>query len=137
MSNLAHGLTLENAHVGIDKIQKNIQVGFNLRNSTVVPIRYEVQDISAVVNEKTVANPTFDNRGGVVARGGIIRYNFPPIDQVVGKKTLSGRASIVYRYGPATEPEAIFIREANYTVNLTIGPKGSGYTIIEENDGPL
>jgi hypothetical protein len=133
---LAHGLYLEKMHVGIDKTQKTVQIGFVLRNATDEPIRYEVEQVTAVIAEKTVTNPNFVNTGGVIARGANTTFFFAPIKHSIGSKVAEARASIEYRYGRAA-PDTIFVREANYTTNVTIGPKGNAYVILEENDGAI
>jgi hypothetical protein len=131
-----HMISGSGVHVAVDPRKKNIQVGFKLRNSTEVPLRFWVTDMNVVIEGKTVQNPNFTNRGSVVMKGDFITFNFPPISHVIGKKDANATARIVYQYG-LVGPDEKPLREAIYGVEITIAPKGNAYVTTEENDAPI
>lgn len=137
--NLAHALHMPSnsgMSVIVDKRKKVVQIGFHLKNSSEIALRYSVSDISVIIEGQTVMNPAFSNRGAIVQRGDITTFRFPPIPFTIGKKDIQAEASIVYNYGPA-EPDVSPVREANYRVGLTISPTAHNYVILEENDGKV
>jgi hypothetical protein len=137
--NLAHALHMPSStgmHVIVDQRKKVIQIGFRLKNSADIPLRYTVQSISTVIEGKTVMNATAVNKGGVVVRQDTTTYFFAPIPFTIGKKDVQAEASILYQYGPAGADEQP-AREANYRVNITISPTSHAYLILEENDGGI
>lgn len=136
---LAHALHLVSStgmNVIVDQRKKAIQIGFRLKNSSAIPLRYDVQSVSAIIEGKTVMNATAVNRGSVVQRDDVATYSFAPIPFTVGKKDVVAVASITYQYGPAG-PDEPPVRAANYRVQLTISPKSHAYVILEENDGAV
>jgi len=138
-SSLAHGLHMPSntgMNVIVDVRKKVIQIGFNLRNSSDIPLRFVVENISAIIEGKTIMNARSVNRGGFVAKGDTATHFFAPIPYTIGKKDVQAEASIVYTYGPAA-PDEPQLREANYRVSLTISPKYHSYLILEENDGEI
>jgi hypothetical protein len=138
-ADLAHGLHMVSGaglKVIVDKRKKVVQIGFNLKNSTEVPLRYAVAEVGAVVDGKTVMTPTFNNRGAVVPKGDITTFFFAPIPYVATKKDAQAEASILYEYG-LTSPDQKPLREAKYRVQITIGQNSHIYTTLEENDAPI
>lgn len=138
-SPLAYALHMSSAgmDVRIDQKKKAIQVGFNLQNSADIPLRYYVESISVIIDGKTVMNPAYTNRGGVIPKGGTQQFHFAPIPAALGKTAIKAEAAIIYRYGPAGADEPP-VREANYRVELTIAKSGTcPYMILEENDGEI
>lgn len=123
-------------HVIVDQRKKMIQLGFRLKNSAGVPLRYEVGNISAVIGGKTVMNAKATNKGGVVAKDDVTTFFFAPIPYTIGKKDVNAEAGITYTYGLAgvDEPQ---LRETNYRVNLTISPTSHHYVIVSENDAEI
>lgn len=138
-TNLAHALHMPSnsgMSVVVDKRKKVIQIGFHLKNSSEIALRYNVSQISVIIEGQTIMNPAFSNRGSVVQRGDITTFRFAPIPFTIGKKDIQAEASIVYSYGLA-DPDSAAVREANYRVRLTISPASHSYTILEENDGKI
>jgi hypothetical protein len=136
---LDHALHLVSStgmNVIVDQRKKKIQIGFRLKNSSSIPLRYEVRNISANIEGKTVLKADMVNKGGIVAKDDIATYLFAAIPCTVGKKDVQAEASIVYRYGPAGPGEPP-VREANYRVQLTISPKSHAYLVLEENDAEI
>jgi hypothetical protein len=134
--NLSHTLHLNGMNVIVDQRKKLVQIGFRLKNAATIPLRYVVRDMSVAIDGKTAMSPKFDNPGGVVAVGAESTYFFPAIPKIIGKKDAVSEASILFRYGPAG-PDEPPVREANYRVHLTIGPKSHHYLVLEENDGAV
>jgi hypothetical protein len=120
--------------VVIDPRKKSVQVGFNLENSSDIPLRYHVENIAVVIEGKTAMTPVFENRGGVIRKGRKQSFHFAPIPFIV-LEPVNAKASIVYRYGPVGQSP---VREATYRVTLVVAKSGEcPCTIVEENDAEI
>ena len=52
-------------------------IGVNLFNVGPSAIKYKVEDLRVVIDDRTIANPTYDNQGGIVPRALSRTYRFP------------------------------------------------------------
>jgi hypothetical protein len=139
-SELAHGLHLvggNGMNVIVDQRRKMIQIGFRLKNSFGRPLKYQVNDMTAIVEGKSaVMNLGPLKTTGTVARDDIITYFYTPIAHAVGKEGARAEASIAYQYGLSDVGDPM-LREATYRVKLTISPKTHQYRIMMEKDAQV
>jgi hypothetical protein len=101
-----------------DSADRSIKVGVVLTNHSAVPLRYQRRDMQVVLGGRTVANPAFNNDGGIVtANGGKTVHWFPDITIPVAEH-ISGSLKLRFAYGPALgEPQW----ETDYEAGLELG----------------
>jgi hypothetical protein len=114
---LDYQFRVQSARHNYDKKKKAVQVGFLIKNSLGVPIRFEVENVEVTINGERNDKPGFKNMGSVVSPNTVANFDY---DWVVLKKFVqpgtTGTASITYKFGIAGRP---FARRATYLCEIT------------------
>ena len=115
----SYGLAISHLNLGRDDDSKDaaVQLGAWLQNATDYPMKYEVTDIIVILGDRTLPNPNFISRGGVIARGRETLFLYPPFSKSVIEPRLNGVLKMVIQYG---HPEGEMVREAQYELDLSI-----------------
>ena len=124
--------------LGIDRKKKTTEIGFQLQNTSGMPLRWAIVDFATSIDSHHSANIAGKGGSGVASLsglqkwyGGVISY-VPPV-----KKEAKATAKIVYQYGAAT-PDTPMLREAVFAVEIDIHPNGNfRYNVLEENDAEI
>jgi hypothetical protein len=117
-----------------DKKAKAIQIGFNLHNSSLIPIQYEVEDVNVTVEDKQNDDPKFHNMGGVVAglSNTLFSYDWIQLQTKTWiKPGTKGTAGITYKYGIAGQP---CVRRARQVCNFIIEKASIRVFWIEDSE---
>jgi hypothetical protein len=138
----SYGLSFEEIHIGIDagKPEAFFQVAIKLRNATDAPLRYHVDTMHVVVADRTVENPQFLNRDGVIPRGGSTLFFYPafPKATLAGLPSrLAGRIEYAIKYG---HPEVGYVRLAKKVLGTSYrldDKPGAMTLIVSESDEPI
>lgn len=124
--------------LGLDKKKRTAEIGFQLQNTSGIPLRWSIQDFRTSIDGHDSINIGGKGASGVAPMGsiqkmygGTIAY-LPP-----AKKTAKAVAKITYQYGIAA-PDTPMLREATFGVEIDVNPDGQfRYTILEENDAEI
>jgi hypothetical protein len=95
------GLTL-----GLDTGNDNatLQIGVNFINTGPGAIKYKVDQLRVIIDDRTIANPTYETEGGIIPRAVSRTYRFPPFKKAtvvnyLGKRA-TGTVEFSIDYGP-------------------------------------
>jgi hypothetical protein len=97
-----------------------LQIGVRFVNYGPRAVKYEVENIRVIVDDRTIAAPIFTNKGGVVPRGVSRTYYYPSFtaDQIkdyLGKRP-TGTIEFTILYGPY---DGKYVRQLNMTIGTT------------------
>ncbi len=137
-TDIAHTLSLvggDGILLGLDKKRKTSEIGFQLQNTSGIPLRWTIEDFTTSIDGHSNANIGGKGSSGVAPIGSIQKLYGGVIQYIpAAKKTSKGVAKICYQYGLAT-PDTPMLREVTAGVEIDINPDGKfRYTILEEND---
>jgi hypothetical protein len=81
-----------------------LQIGVNFINVGPGAIKYKVDDLRVVIDDRTIANPTFDSEGGIIPKGIGRIYRFPSfkkatVQNYLGQRVV-GKVEFSIDYGP-------------------------------------
>jgi hypothetical protein len=116
----AYGLDLKNLSIGRDEANPAggvLQLGLLLANAADGPLKYHVEEMEVIIGDRTIPNPNFRSRGGVIPRGSEREFFYPPFGRDVIQPRTNGvlRYSIIYGH-----PEIGFSRWAKKQLSLTM-----------------
>lgn len=138
----AYGLAYEGSYIGFNPNQENavLQLGVTIRNVSAKPLRYIAERFDVVVEDRTIAVPTFQSTGGIIPHATARQYFYPPfrkaqVEDFIGK-TVQGSITFEFLYG---HPEAPSVRRL--AMKLSIFPRldekfGIRDLIVLETDEP-
>jgi hypothetical protein len=137
----SYGLALDGLALGRDDSHPGgpqFQVGLNISNVVDGPLRYEVDSFDVVIDNRTLAKPSFQNRGGVIPRGCTQRFMYPAFARgdITGPRP-SGVIRFSVKYG---HPDIGFVRKAakTLTVQYRLDDRTEAvYTVDSESDGAI
>jgi hypothetical protein len=120
----------------------SVQVGISLQNYSDSVIQYDVESFSVVIEQETVQDPTFLNRGGEIAPHAEESYYFPAIEGLdITRPFLDGSLEYSLRYGhPDYRPTRRMARTMRFTLFRLIGSDfvdNPRWTPTDERDDPL
>ena len=138
----SYGLALDSIQLGMDDTKEDaaFQIGLNLRNATSGALKYHVEEFDVILNNRTIANPIFTNKGTVIPRDSRPVFYYPPFD----KRTLQElrpRAEGILKYTILYgHPESAYVRKAKKRLRLSVRldhSPGVAYVIESESDEGL
>ena len=130
-SSINHKLCLEGLQVDYTPNKKFVRVAFILRNSADITLKYEVQNVSIIVQGTTAQNPTFSSMGGFAQNGANTKFFYPLLPIVMKKGAAIGIAEIDYIYGPG---DGKYLRVRHYQLQIMFGSKNFSYTLSKETE---
>jgi hypothetical protein len=138
----AYGLALEDITLAIEreKEESALQFGLRFRNAASGPMRFYVEEFDVILKDRTIARPTFINRGGFIPRDSSTIFFYPPFSKKVLDEC-SPRSDGVLRYSVIYgHPESPYLRRTKKKLILSVrleATPGVAYLIETESDEPI
>jgi len=116
----------------------DLEVGLRLANNSAEYLQYEIEHMTVTIESRTVGNPTFVNRGVIIAPGRYDVFNFPTIRDVDGDWQ-EGTLDYAVRYGhPSSVLQFRKAQRLRLTAQREPGPPGRRvyvkYDLISDSD---
>ena len=114
-----YSLALDGVHIAYDpdKEEATLQLGLILHNAAEWPMKYHVKDISVILGDRTIGEPEFINRGGIVSRMSKTIFLFPSFIKDVVRPNMNGTIKYTIEYG---HPDFEFVRISKKHLRLTL-----------------
>jgi hypothetical protein len=118
-----------------------LQIGVNFLNVSASALHYKVEELRVIIDDRTIANPKYDNQGGIIPRGLSRTYRFPPfkkasIEDFLGKR-VAGTVEFSVAYGPYDSAPVRRLR-MKLNVSFRLDDKfGISDTIVSESEENL
>ena len=133
----SYGLDIAGVHLARDQESGKIQIGAILKNTARGPVQYYVEEMSVVVEDRTLTSPDFPHREGIIPIISERIYFYPPMPQEYFQERSNGVLKMIIKYG---HPEIGYLRRTKRTLDLSLRVDekiGCAYLIKEETDEPI
>lgn len=133
----SYGLDISNVYLGRDKKDETIQIGVVLKNTASGPVQFYVEDMDVIIENRTLTQPEFKKREGVIPIISERVFFYPPMPQDYFKDRSRGMLKITIKYG---HPELGYLRRIKRKLDLSVRVDeklSCVYLIEEESDAPI